>query len=205
MKPTKTQVLIFILTIFYIIAFAFYYLTKQNYEFILYVAVLIFLLIFMTLLHKKFNLPTGVLLGTSIWGLMHMAGGSLQVKGERLYGLILLPLLETNGTPILRFDQFAHLYCYIFVTLIAFYILKPYLKENINKFTISILLIFIGMGIGSFNEMIEFAAVLTMAKTGVGDYFNTAWDLVFNTLGAIIGVLYLNFAGKLTNREDGWV
>lgn len=171
---------------------------KQNYEFILYIVVLIFLLIFMTLLHKKFNFPTGVLLGTSIWGLMHMAGGSLQVRGDRLYGLILLSLFETNGTPLLRYDQFVHLYLYIFVTIIAFYILKPYLKPNLNKFTISILFIFIGMGIGSLNEIIEFSAVLTMAQTGVGDYFNTMWDLVFNTLGAIIGVLYLNFAGKLT-------
>jgi len=197
MKSTKLQLLIFIGTIAYIIAFTIYYIIKQNYEFMLYIAVMIILLTVMTFLHKRFNFPTGVLLGVSIWGLLHMAGGSLQVGGSRLYSLVLIPLFETSGTPLLRFDQFIHVYLYIFLTIVAFYLLKPHLKERFNTFTVSIILIFAGMGIGALNEIIEFGAVLTFPETGVGDYFNTAWDIVFNTLGAIIGVLYLNFSGKL--------
>jgi len=201
-KPTKPQLLIFIGTIAYIIAFAIYYIAKQNYEFMLYIAVMIVLLIIMTILHKKFNFPTGVLLGVSIWGLLHMAGGSLQVKGNRLYSLVLISITETSGTPLIRFDQFIHFYLYIFLTIIAFYLLKPHLKEEFNTLTISIILIFAGMGIGALNEIIEFGAVLTFPETGVGDYFNTAWDIVFNTLGAIVGVLYLNLSGKLSNAKQ---
>ncbi len=41
------------------------------------------------------------------------------------------------------------------------------------------------MGLGVLNELIEFSAVLVFPDTNVGGYFNTALDLVFNTLGAL--------------------
>ena len=39
--------------------------------------------------------------------------------------------------------------------------------------------------------MIEFVAVLGIADTNVGGYYNTALDLVFNALGAIIAASVL--------------
>lgn len=182
-KITKTQIWIFILTIIYVLAFAVYYLINKNYEFIIYIGVLVFFITLIIAFHLKFNFTTGSLLGISIWGLMHMAGGSLYFNGIRLYDLWLLP--------ILKYDQFVHFYCYIFVILLVYQILKNYINEKKNGFVISVFLVLIGMGIGSLNEIIEFSAVLFLSKTGVGDYFNTSWDLVFNTLGALVAVIYI--------------
>lgn len=162
----------------------------------IYLVVMIFLLALIIFLHSRFNFSTGVLLGTSIWGLMHVAGGSIPVNGKALYTLQLIPIYVTENFYILKFDQFAHFYFYIFATLLAFYILKTYLNKNANWFVVSILLIFIGTGIGALNEVIEFSAVLLVKNTGVGDYFNNMWDLVFNMLGSIAAVLYLTIKKK---------
>jgi hypothetical protein len=48
------------------------------------------------------------------------------------------------------------------------------------------------MGLGAVNEIVEFIMVLALPQTGVGGYENTMWDIVFNTIGAIIAVSYLN-------------
>jgi uncharacterized membrane protein YjdF len=58
---------------------------------------------------------------------------------------------------------------------------------------LSILLVVMGIGVGAVNEIVEFMPVLFLGDTGVGDYFNTLWDIVFNTLGAIAAVLYLSW------------
>ena len=50
-----------------------------------------------------------------------------------------------------------------------------------------------GMGIGALNEIIEFAAVVIFGQTGVGGYWNTALDLVFNLLGAIAATIFIHF------------
>lgn len=193
-KITKTQIWIFVLTIIYVILFSIYFFATKNNEFIIYIFVLAFFVALISILHKKFYFPTWVLIGTSIWGLMHMAGGSVYINGTRLYDLILIPLV--NKYSILRYDQFVHLYCYVFVTLIVFYIFTYYLKKDYNKLIISVFVVFIGMGIGALNEIIEFSAVLLLGNTGVGDYYNTAFDLVFNAIGAIIAVIIFNLRRK---------
>lgn len=199
MKKQTINIWILIFTILYVIIFGVYYLVTKNYEFIWYVVILLFLIGFMIFLHKKYNFSSWVLIGASIWGLMHMAGGSIYISGVKLYGYILWPLFSSNiaGTDILRYDQLAHFYCYIVVTFIMFYILKSYLVKNPNKFAVSILLIFIAMGIGALNEILEFIPVLFLETTGVGDYFNTLWDIVFNTLGAVFAVLIINLRKKI--------
>ena len=199
-KITKTQIGILLFTIAYVIGFGIYYLMIQNYEFLIYVVELVFLIGFVSYLHKKFNFSTAVLLGASIWGLLHMAGGSLRVGSTKLYGWIIYPLFSESitGTDIFRFDQFAHFYCYVVVTVMLFYVLKVYLHQGqIHKFAVSVLLVFMGMGVGALNELIEFIPVLLPIDQGVGDYFNTLWDIVFNTLGAITAVVWLNLSKKI--------
>ena len=198
-KVTKTQIVILFLTIAYIIAFGAYYLMAKNYEFLFYVVILVALTAFVSTLHLRFNFSTLVLIGASIWGFMHMAGGSFRVAGGRLYGYIILPIASESvaGTDIFRFDQFAHFYCYLVVTVMLFYIIKPYLKEGANWFSLSVLLFFMGMGVGALNEFLEFLPVLFLKNTGVGGYFNTLWDIVFNGLGAIAGVIYLKLSKKI--------
>ena len=195
-KITKYQILLLIATIAYIIIFGIYYLMTKNYEFLGYVLVLFIILALMIFLHLKYNLTSGVLTGISIWGLIHMAGGSLYINGTKLYALMIFNLYNSPIQPefrILKFDQFAHFYCYVFITILMFYILKPYLKEKFNWFAISVILVFIGMGIGALNEILEFIAVIVIKDTGVGGYYNNLLDIIFNTLGAIAAAIYIYF------------
>jgi putative membrane protein len=199
-RVTKIQIIVLFLTIAYIIAFGTYYLMAQNYEFLFYVVILVALTAFVSALHLRFNFSTLVLIGASIWGFMHMAGGSFRIAGDRLYGYIILPIASSTsaaGTDIFRFDQFAHFYCYIVVTVMLFYITKPYLKEKVNGFSLSVLLFFMGMGVGALNEFFEFLPVLFLDNTGVGGYYNTLWDIVFNGIGALTAVIYLKLNKKL--------
>jgi len=189
-KITKTQIGVLIFSILYVIAFAVYYIVNTNYEFMLHVSILVLAIILISILHYKFRFSTGILVGISIWGLLHMLGGSLKIGGTRLYSIILLNIVPSQN--ILKFDQFLHMYCYIIVTLMAFFLLKPNLSKKMHWATISVLLIFVGMGMGALNEIIEFAAVLSMVETGIGGYENTLWDMVFNTFGALIAVIYIN-------------
>ena len=62
-----------------------------------------------------------------------------------------------------------------------------------------VLLVFASIGIGAINEIAEFIPVLFLENTGVGDYFNTLWDIVFNTLGALVGISYLSMKRKIRN------
>jgi uncharacterized membrane protein YjdF len=186
MRVTKTQIGILIFSILYVLIFGIYYIIKQNYEFLIYVFVLIFFIILVSKLHLRFKFSTEVLLGMSIWGLMHMAGGGVYINGTKLYAIQLIPI-------VLRYDQFAHFYFYVFATIFMYHVIEYYLdKKKMNWPVVAVFLVFTGMGIGALNEIIEFIAVLSVDSTGVGGYYNTLWDLVFNGFGAIAGVLYLS-------------
>ena len=52
-----------------------------------------------------------------------------------------------------------------------------------------------GMGLGALNEVVEFIATLFL-DTNVGGYRNTGFDLIYNTVGAVI-------AAYLIGRESG--
>jgi len=185
----KIPLRILYFNIIYVIIFAIYYLFQKNYEFMIYIAVLAFFIALMTILHKRYNFSNRVLIGITIWGLLHMLGGSVYVFNTRLYDLWLLP--------ILKYDQFVHYYCYLVITLILNHILISHIKRGTNKVLYLALLVFAAMGIGSLNEIIEFIPVLIGTSNGVGGYTNTMWDIIFNTLGALTSVFYLAITKKV--------
>jgi len=195
MKYNKINTLILIFSIVYTIIAGIYFSSIGNSEFLWYVVILSLLIMLMIYLHKKFKFPSIVLAGASLWGLLHMLGGGLIINGGKLYTLILINIYDSNipGMQILKYDQFLHFYTYIIVTFILFYILNPFLKEKYNWLIISVLLVFTSVGVGAGNEIIEFVPVVFWGNTGVGGYHNTLLDLIFNTLGAITGVLWLTF------------
>ena len=184
---------IFLFNLFYIAAFAFYYVSIRNYEFLLYISVLIlfFVMIFWTLPKSKFD--STVLWGLSVWGFLHMAGGGVHVGGGVLYDLVLIPLVSRGELVILRFDQVVHCFGFGVTTLVGFHLLKPHLTEKANWKVVYFILIGFGMGMGALNEIVEFIATLTVPHTDVGGYVNTALDLVFNCLGSLIAVLLIHY------------
>ena len=186
--------LIFIFTLLYTFVFGIYYLNIGNFEFLWYVGILILIIILVVFLHKKYQFSNGLLVGISLWGLLHMIGGT-DISGMRTYARMIYPLFpsEITGTAIFRYDQFMHLYVYVVVTLMLYHIVNYYIREDIPWSILSVLLVIMGIGIGAINEIVEFLPALLLPTTGFGDYFNTMWDIVFNTLGAIAAAIYLSW------------
>jgi len=192
MKFGKKEWALILFNLAYIFAFTAYYISIKNYEFLWYVAVLVFFfgLILATLHRSKFD--SVILWGLSLWGLLHMAGGGVKVGESVLYAMPLIPLVEIGDTFILKYDQFVHFFGFAVATLVVFHLLRPYLNGNINRKVVYAIIIAAGMGLGALNEIVEFAAVVTFPETGVGGYYNTALDLVFNTFGAIAAIIFIH-------------
>jgi uncharacterized membrane protein YjdF len=159
----------------------------KNYEFLFYIATLFIVSVALFYLDKKYNFSKTSLSLFSAWVILHFCGGSIYISGTKLYDKVLIPLI---GSPlyILRYDQIIHLFCYIVITLFIYQILRNYIKKN--KLVLGIFAFLGGIAIGALNEIIEFSTVILFGTTGVGDYFNNALDLVSNSIGAIIAVLF---------------
>jgi len=196
MKIERGHVWLILFNAIYIIAFASYYISIQNFEFLWYVAVLLFFFFLVAFTLKRSRFDYVILIGLSLWGLMHMAGGGVLVGGEVLYRYVLMPIVGEGDLSILKFDQFVHAFGFGVSTLVVYHLLKPYLNEKTNWKVVYPILVVAGTGLGVLNEIVEFIAVIAFAETGVGSYANNALDLVFNTIGAIIAVLFIHFRRK---------
>lgn len=122
-----------------------------------------------------------------------MMGGGVRFGDSVLYAATLIQIISSGELVILKFDQFVHFFGFAVTTFVAYQLLKPYLNDKANYKVIYPMLAAIGMGMGALNEIVEFTAVVSFPKTGVGGYYNTALDLVFNTLGAITAVVLIYF------------
>lgn len=61
------------------------------------------------------------------------------------------------------------------------------------------------MGLGAVNEIIEFIAVVVFPNTNVGGYINTALDLVFNALGAIVAMVLVRVFASRPEHQSAQV
>ncbi len=195
MTYRRGEIGIVIFTLGYLVAFSVYFIQTGNREFLLYVGVvmMVFALMFATLQRTRFSYA--VLVGMSLWGLLHMAGGGLVVNGAVLYSLRLIPIFDRGDELfVLKFDQVVHFWGFGVTTLLAYDLLRHYLNDRARYAVVYPMVVLIGMGLGSLNEIVEFIAVLTFPETGVGGYGNTSLDMVFNTLGALTaaGVIHCN-------------
>ena len=184
-KDLKWLVSIVLLVLFGFLIKAF---SVGNFEFVGYWIVLVSLFLIVVKVSDKFKIPTWSIALFSVWSVAHMAGGLLRVNGGRLYDYIFVNIL---GDPffILKYDQVIHTYCYFAISILVYFILRTYIKKkDAALITFSVLS---ALGIGLLNEVIEFGMVVFLgAAEAVGDYYNTALDLVFNLIGAVIGPFF---------------
>lgn len=192
----KGEWLLLLFNFVYIIGFTIYYVSIKNYEFLVYIGVLVLLFVLVAGTLRKTKFSYALLWGLSLWGLMHMMGGGVRINGATLYSLRLIPIWETSEYFILRFDQFVHAYLYFVMVFVAYQLLKDKIKPSLNKWIFYAVLLFVSAGIGAGNEIVEFSTVLFFEKTGVGGYYNNMWDLVFNSLGALLATGILATRGK---------
>jgi len=181
-KSLKYLVWITLLILFGFLIKAF---SVGNFEFVGYWIVLVALFLVVVKISDKFKIPTWAISLFSVWSVFHMAGGLTRINGLRLYDYIFVNIL---GDPffILKYDQVIHAYCYFAISILVYFVLRNYVKKSeAALITFSILA---ALGISLLNEVIEFGMVVFLgAAEAVGDYYNTALDLLFNLVGAIIG------------------
>ena len=192
---------VLLFTLIYLIPFTYYFFSTEKGEFIWYSLVVIglFILVLLTISKSKFH--SGVIWGLSVWGLLHLAGGSIRAGSDVLYGLVLIPIIN-NGEELIifKYDQLVHAFGFGLCTYIIFHFLKRYTK-NPHTIGVYLIAIFAGMGLGSLNEIVEFVAVLLFPDNGVGGYVNTSLDLVFNTIGAILVISFVAINYKIKNKK----
>ncbi|MDU8946705.1 DUF2238 domain-containing protein [Ovoidimarina sediminis] len=178
-----------VFTITYVCGFGAWFISIGNLEFIVYIATMLGLMALVGFTLKQAAYPVSMLWALSLWGLLHMAGGGLPIAGSVLYNLPLVPIMEVQDSVILKYDQAVHAYGFGVTAWLLHHLLTTHYPDTRGTWTAMSLPLFGAMGLGALNEMIEFSAVLAVPDTNVGGYINTALDLCFNALGALIAVV----------------
>jgi putative membrane protein len=190
---TKNHWFIIGFSALYLIGGGIYFLRDFNNEFVIYVAVIvaIFAGVFLTL--KSTQFPVWMLWLLSFWGLMHVAGGAVQIGDHVLFAYKIYPFLDLGGDfYILKYDQVVHAYLYGLVALMAYHTLRVPLKVTGHAFLVGLAAAMISLGISGLNEIMEFLIAIMLEENGVGGYENAMLDLIFNFSGAVValGILY---------------
>ncbi len=187
MKEKTELKLMLYFTISYLILFTILAIIKSNYEFLYYTFIMSAIILLIVFHYKKAHLTKHILLGLTILGAMHIFGGNTYIFGTRLYDLYLIPNL-------LKYDNLVHSFGTFVATFAIYNILNPHLDKKMkhNSLILSIIMMSIAMGIGAYNEVLELFAVLFLgAAKQVGDYFNNAFDLVYNLIGSVIASFFI--------------
>ena len=191
---SKPVIALAVLNILNMLGFGVYYVSKMNYEFIIYLSVVLAAFTAVALSFKRVRYTIDILVGLTVWAILHMAGGAVNIGDVRLYELILFPL--SDKLPIFRFDQFVHIWGFGTTTLLCYHLLKPSLKSEASGFSLWMTVAMAGLGIGAVNEILEFFVTLAVPESGVGDYINTSLDLIADIIGAIIAVFIVKLKCK---------
>ncbi len=177
----------------YVVVTAAVCVAKANWEFLFYIGVVVSLIALIGFLHKRIGFTRGVLWGLSLWGLIHLLGGLVPVpetwpiETQRyvLYNLWLLPYF--------KFDNFVHAYGFAIATWACYQALRSLLPATTPRWGILVLCVLSGMGLGAFNEMLEFAVTHFLKENNVGGYVNTGWDLVYNFVGGVLAAFVIHY------------
>lgn len=179
----KNQFPILFFTIGYMIVFGLLYALRLNFEFLIYVVVLLVLGGIILFSNKALQYRNSTLWLLSIWGLLHMAAGMIPIGTGVLYGWMVIPITEN----ILRFDQLVHVFGFFVATLVLADVMDPIISRK-HMIRWSTLLVMGGLGLGAMNEIVEFIATLILPSTGVGGYVNTGFDLIADLIGSLLAL-----------------
>ena len=172
-------------------------LTKGNTEFVFYLVAMIVMIALVAVVHRRVQLHPATLWLLTAWGAAHMAGGLMPIpeswprgaEGRVLYNLWLIP-------DYLKYDQFLHAYGFGVCTWVCWQGIVAATGRTRPTFGLLTIAVLAAIGLGAMNEVIEFAATLSMPETNVGGYRNTGWDLVSNLVGTLIAGAWIWLAHK---------
>ena len=195
----RSEWVLILFNLLYIVAFTIYYVARQNYEFMVYIGVLVLLFAVVFAIQRRVKFPVLILWMLSVWGLLHMLGGGVHLAdGTVLYRWIPIELYQGIDSEfvLLKFDQILHFYIYFVMSFVLAHLVRNKM-QGMKPLYVGLFVALASMGLSVINELIEFGAVLFLGKTGVGGYYNTLLDLLFNTLGAVVGA----WASSLRTRH----
>ncbi len=186
----KEHIILGVINAVYLAGFGWRFVCLRNFEFVIYVGVVLAALVWIGLTIKRVDYSNATLIGLTVWGLMHMAGGGVSVGAGRLYDVMLISL--SASLPVLRYDQIVHVWGFGVCTLLCYDLLKPQLSSPGRiPFSLGLVLVMAGLGFGAFNEILEFIVMCAVPKAGVGGYLNTSLDLCSNLIGATLAILWI--------------
>jgi uncharacterized membrane protein YjdF len=186
----KEHLILLAVNLALILGFGTLFVARRNYEFILYVGVIVVFLGLIAATRNRVAYTLETLMGLTVWSGLHLAGGGITVGDGRLYDVILIPISETY--PILRYDQVVHIWGFGVATLVMYDLVRPILPRPWrHPIAVSIVLVMAGLGVGALNEIVEFSVTVIVPQSGVGGYLNTSLDLCSDLIGALITLVYL--------------
>lgn len=187
---TTAQKMLLALNIISVLGFGSYYFRALNYEFLAYAGTIVVLVtvLFGTLRYTKF--PTYIIAGITIWGILHMLGGSVMTPDGVLYAYRIFPFFDGGGDfYVLKMDQVVHAFLYGVAGLMFLHVLEVIVGIKNHRVLIAFVAIFAAAGFSIVNEIVEFWAAMSIPGNGVGGYENTVLDLIFNLSGAAVAVV----------------
>lgn len=168
-----------------------------NVEFLAYIVIMLVLAGVVWVVHQRVDLPLGAIWCLSAWGALHMAGGLVHLSEAWPVG---------GGTPVLynwhiagpyfKYDQVVHAFGFGTTTWVCFCGLRTLAPQLAMPPSLGALTLCVaaGTGFGALNEVIEFITTLLVPEHNVGGYLNTAMDMVYNLLGAVLAACWLRVA-----------
>lgn len=174
-------------TVAYTIIAGLYFTSIGNAEFLTYIAVIVFMVVFGGCVLTHQCVPPWLLWLLSFVGLLHLLGAAVPVNGDILYNYVPFPIENPTGLTFIKMDQIVHTYGTAVGALLMYYFLRR--DTAFHWLGIAVFAILGAMGLGALNEMVEFFALMTVPDTNVGGYYNTAVDLWVNCFGAVLGTV----------------
>jgi putative membrane protein len=200
----REHVILLVLNAAMLLGFGRAYMVRENYEFIIFVGIILLFIVIIAATINRVEYTLDALVGLTVWSGLHLAGGLIPVGDGRLYDTMLVRI--TDSYPILRYDQFVHIWGFGTATLIMFCLLKPMLRgARQRRIALDIVIVMAGMGVGALNEFVEFVVQESVPESGIGGYENTMLDLGADLAGALLALVYvraLHLKDVFTSRPD---
>lgn len=168
-------------------------------EFLAYIAIMLVLAGVVWWVHHRIGLPRGLVFCLSLWGALHMAGGLVPLPaGWDIGGKSNVLYNWHIAGPYFKYDQLVHAFGFGTTTWLCWRGLLSMGPDLARPPGIGALVLCAaaGMGFGALNEVIEFLITVMVPENNVGGYVNTAMDLVYNTLGAVIAAILIRLANR---------
>lgn len=200
MAPYSTRGLggVIAFTAAYLLAAGAWVVSIGNFEFLAYIAVMLLLAGVVWLVHRRVGLPRGLLWCLSAWGALHMAGGLVvPPPGWDVGGKSAVLYNWHIAGPLFKYDQVVHAFGFGTTTWLCWCGLRALAPDQPRPPGLGALTLCAaaGMGFGALNEVVEFVITVLVPDNNVGGYVNTALDLVYNALGAVLAAVLIRLRG----------